>query len=94
LQHATGLGNKDDGVAFLPGFFYPSPVLAWPLGHGLLVTFTGTTLGILGSPAQATQEMLGAKGTIGDAKGWLHASGKPGTSSGIGLLALVLVFTR
>jgi hypothetical protein len=48
-------------------FFYAWPVLTWPLGNRLLVAFTGTTLGFLGAPAQATQEMPDARGTIGDA---------------------------
>ena len=49
-------------------FFYPRPVLSGPLGNRLLVAFTGATLGLLGTPAQAPQEMPDARGTIGDAK--------------------------
>ena len=49
-------------------FFYPRPVLSWPLGNGLLVASTGTTLGFLGAPAQATHEVPDARGTIGLAK--------------------------
>jgi hypothetical protein len=51
LQHETGLVNKDNRTAFTPGFFYPWPVLGWPLRNSLLVAFTGTLLGFLGTRA-------------------------------------------
>jgi hypothetical protein len=46
-------------------FFYPRPVCRTPLGNRLLVSFTGTTLWLLGTPAQATQEMPDARRLIG-----------------------------
>jgi hypothetical protein len=48
LQHETALVNKDNGTACTPGFFYPGPVLDWPLPDGLLITFAGTPFGLLG----------------------------------------------
>jgi hypothetical protein len=49
-------------------FFYPGPVLRGPLGNRLLVAFTGTTLGLLGTPAEAAHKVPDTRGTIGDAK--------------------------
>ena len=75
LQHETGLVNKDNSAPFTPGFFYPGPVLAWPFGNRLLITFTSPSLGLLGAPLESAHEVPHTRGTISDAKVALNDGG-------------------